>query len=426
MGVGAKYTIPGTGIKVGAEASIGDDGYGGKYAGVDVNSSVPIGGASASGLKLTGSVGISTNFSSVNTYGTAGLRQGSLGISMSSTGRLALTTGMGTVGINNNQAGRISTQSTDYSQDIPTPFGEVHLGYNYTRYWSDETDNAFTNGSLYYPTSYNASEYDNHAYDTYRLLDPVTENIIDNPDPDKVQGGSFADYDDYYVMAQGLSGSMQPFAPTLGLVNRTKKDIDKNSLISSANIQYTNGKMNYRFIHDFSNQYRQQPANYWYNQNGGVAYPFDSQPSYGNNDGNFGYTTSTNRLVGSKNIESFTNQEIINGSAAQKGFINTKSTGFARDNNTQVGGFMVTNESGVTYHYALPAYSYNEHVYTELISRRNGLNYNHLTKSARYAYTWFLTAVTGPDYVDRGPAGLDASDWGYWVNLGILGKFFLW
>ena len=54
-------------------------------------------------------------------------------------------------------------------------------------------------------------------------------------------------------------------------------------------------------------------------------------------------------------------------------------------------GFSITNESGVTYHYGLPAYSYGEQNYQQKISQTNGLFFNRSTKNIGYAYTWYLT-----------------------------------
>jgi hypothetical protein len=297
----------------------------------------------------------------------------------------------------------------------------VSYAYNYTRYWSDETAAAYTNGALYYPTAYgNESYYDDHAFDTYRLPDPYTEDFIANPDPDLIQGGSFADYDNYYVTAQGLSGSMRPYAFQQALVARTRRQSDGNALVKSRALTFTNQRLSFRFANDFSNQYRQTPGATW----NGTNYPFDGSPVYGNRDGTYGYDVTANRLIGSKHIDWFTNLEISNGTAAAKGFVDTSSPGFSRlatvqsnDSKMQIGGFMITNESGVTYHYALPVYSFNEHVYTEIVNKqKDGDTWNHLRKPGKYAYTWYLTGVTGPDYVDRGSPGFDASDWGYWVN----------
>ncbi len=43
--------------------------------------------------------------------------------------------------------------------------------------------------------------------------------------------------------------------------------------------------------------------------------------------------------------------------------------------------------------------------------------WNKVYKPAKYAYTWFLTSITGPDFVDRNNDGLaGVGDWGYYVN----------
>ncbi|MEO1050964.1 MAG: RHS repeat domain-containing protein [Bacteroidota bacterium] len=84
----------------------------------------------------------------------------------------------------------------------------------------------------------------------------------------------------------------------------------------------------------------------------------------------------------------------------------------------KIGGFKVTNESGVTYHYALPVYNYNEYSRTRIKeTRENVAEHRENFNRAPYAYTWLLTAVTGPDFVDRNTNGvLDDDDWGYWVK----------
>lgn len=429
---GVGYRLPGTTTSIGV--SVGSDGYGNGSASIQAS----IGQGAADGISVTNSIGLSTNFHSVSAdagigvgYQAKGRNFSLLGATMSSNNaKNSLSVGGGSIGIHNDNAGRIQTQSTNYGVTIPVlSFASVSLGYNYTRYWSDETATAYTNGALFYPASHSSTSqdnlYDDHAYDTYRLQDPANENMIDNPDPDLIQGGSFPNYDNYSVTAQGLSGSIRPYAFQHGLASRTRKQGDGKVLVQSAALNFTNAGMQFRFINDFSNQYRQQPGSNWVNP--ALNYPFDSAPSYGNSDGNFGYDGSTNRLVGSKHIDWFSNSQIINGVASSKGFIETSSAGFsvvgdrgAHDNysqiENQIGGFKITNESGVTYHYSLPAYSFYEDIYTEAVNHSNGLRYNHLSKPGQYAYTWFLTAVTGPDYVDRGPKGFDSSDWGYWVN----------
>lgn len=417
VGVG----IPNTPFRVGAQ--IQTNAFGGTTLGI--NAGATLGKASGQGLALTGSVGLYTNFESISATANVGVSADNhnlMGASINSSGGSpSFHVGNGSISIQNEKAGTIQTESNGFSVSIPVSgYLFLDLGYNYVRYWSDETLTATTNGALYYPTTYNnSSYYDNQAYDTYRLPDPFTENSLDNPDPNYIQGGTFPDYDNYYVTAQGLSGSMRPYAYQHALVSQTRKASNQVPTIKSESIGFYNHSLGFRFANDFSNRYLQTPSANWYNNNGQVAYPFDQNPVWGDNDLLYGYSTS-NHLVGSKHIEWFTNDDISNGTAAAKGFIDTSSPGFTRQTGTvmgpQIGGFMITNESGVTYHYALPAYSFYEEVYTEAVNHSNGLSFNHVTKPSKYAYTWFLTAMTGPDYVDRGTAGVDASDWGYWVS----------
>lgn len=169
--------------------------------------------------------------------------------------------------------------------------------------------------------------------------------------------------------------------------------------------------MGFRFVNNFSNKLKgADPA--LNVSNGGLAGSFGAFQTFAG-----GHDPNKGRIAGSKHVEWYTNQDINsgNGAAKSEGFMNGTASGFTRSNDAQVGGFMITNASGVTYHYALPAYSENEIIYTEKIDAP-ALTYTQLTKPGKYAYTWYLTGITGPDFVDRGTLGvLDEQDWGYWV-----------
>ena len=133
-----------------------------------------------------------------------------------------------------------------------------------------------------------------------------------------------------------------------------------------------------------------------------------------------------NGLSGSKSITTYTNKEVSDAIIARNGghgwsiqTIENNSTGFTRNDlpSDQIGAYVITNETGVSYHYTLPAYSFDEYQYSENIERGEGHSFNELRRPEKYAYTWHLTAITGPDFVDRGVIGeLDKEDWGYWVD----------
>jgi len=233
------------------------------------------------------------------------------------------------------------------------------------------------------------------------------------------------------VVAQGLGGSIRPYAFQKALYSRHQKGVKDNGdsyyAIKDAPLSWNNKPMGFRFEGDFSNSYTQENAPVT-----ALAYTFGT-PSYGKADGNYGYDPTTDRLAGSKHIEYYTNSQLLSANG-HPGFVDTDAKGFDRASlvagrpelAAQIGGFSITNSSGVTYHFALPAYAFNEYSRSESLDDTR--TFNELTKNSAYAYTWFLTAITGPDYVDRNAAGLDANDWGYWVkfNYGLWSTHYRW
>lgn len=96
-------------------------------------------------------------------------------------------------------------------------------------------------------------------------------------------------------------------------------------------------------------------------------------------------------------------------------------------NLSALGGFCITNESGVTYHFALPVYDYENYNETRNVSDHGKRSI--IKRTRPFANTWLLTAVTGVDYIDRNGNGLaDEGDWGYWakLNYGIHTNSFKW
>jgi hypothetical protein len=432
IGVGGSIGGKGSPFTIGI--TVGTSPYGESYAGLNIGLNSGKGGEA--GMALGTSLGVSTNFNSVNvgagasiSYVSNGQSSSLMGASMSSGGGdFSAKVGGLSSSVHNANQGRIQTESSGWSFSLPLPVISVGVSYNYTRYWSDETQRIMTNGTLYSVNSASSSaDFDSKAYDTYRLLDPQHGNFTENPDPDRVIGGTYPDFDNYNVTAQGLAGSMRPFAYQNTLYSQNKLDNqnhnnDIKTRIVGANRQ-TNSTYQFRFLNDFSNSFRQEAKDF-----NDSEFNFDN-PVYGNSDGEYGYSSSRNQLAGSKHVEWFTNAEIASGVAGQKGFIKARSGAYETYSyDKRIGGFMITNASGVTYHYALPAYSFNEYTYTEEVNSP-GERWNTLCKPNAYAYTWYLTAVTGPDYVDRNNNGFaDAEDWGYWVefNYGKWASNYSW
>jgi hypothetical protein len=437
---------------VGIGATIGTNGYGDSYASAGLSLSAPVAKSEKSAIGLSSGIGISTNFDKVNTYADGGISMSYgdknrsihtslLGASIS-TGSGGFS-GSGSVGgtnfIKNNNSGRVSSTSSGFTVPIPVWYGvSISLGYNYRRYWIDEMKNVKINGALNYPTPtdlnaiFSVHDFDDNAYDTYSLLDLTSSD----GDPNKVLGGSFPEYDNYQVHAQGIFGAMRPYYFQKHLYKRNTYE-DNGDGKEYKIIQYDlarnqtkdSKRAEFRFINDFSNRFEYTPDRIHY------APPYiDNNPQYHFDTGtnlkvgeNAGGDYNTNLVQGSRSVLWFTNKEIVTKADRVKnaGFIDTRSSGFDRGNASatpkadQIGGYTITNESGVKYHFSLPAYSYSEYTYSE--SKTGASTFNEFYKREPYAYTWYLTAITGPDYVDRGENGtadgiLNEYDWGYWVE----------
>ncbi|HEY5750372.1 MAG TPA: hypothetical protein VIU12_30110 [Chryseolinea sp.] len=436
--VGVSYGIANV-ATVSAALSFANDTYRGKGVGWQIGVGAGISGTI--GLSVTGGQGpYGDTYSSVSVGASAGSMKGSLTLSSnqgfsaqgsyggSMSGGTIETDGKGIHGdiggfgisasVYNGKTGRVSEVRHNFQIEVPVYYGfNLRLGRDYRRYWIDETAEAQTFGSLYMA---DATPGFTSAYDTYDLMD-TDLSMAEFSDPEKTLGGSFPEVDQYVVTAQGLSGTIEPKIYRQNLYRQDKK-VDDDIQVKSYPLAQTNGgtqpteRADFRFNYDFSNRYEYTP-NALNTQGSSLQFDFSNAPVTGatGSDGMVG-----GRLPGSKHVKWFKNSEIVNGTAVDNGFINTVATGFTREPDEKIGGFSIANTSGVVYHYALPAYSYEEKMRsqnTAMQQETSGLYYNELTKPEPYAYNWFLTAVTGPDYVDRNDNGLaDAGDLGYWVN----------
>ena len=318
----------------------------------------------------------------------------------------------------NNKGDYVSERTFNFS--FPIGATGLSLGYNYRRYWIDEHENLYAYGVLNPQSSYlkelNGNE---EAYDIYVIPEPLDTN------PSNWQmSGSLPAYDSYSLATQGLTGNIQPLIlDNMSLVGQNiKGDFDEQEEefnyyeVDYKMVNPSTKKIGFRIYNDFSNRIQIESNEFnWSNPTWTIPSQEVSSPSEGWNAGN-------QKLAGSHNIEWFTNAEILVGTSQQNGFVDTKTpverTLYRGDNvSDQIGGFMVTKPDGMTYHFALPVYNYDQYNY----SKRSGANVDGIwerwnKEKKAYAYTWILTAITGPDYVDMGSEGLDNADYGYWVE----------
>jgi hypothetical protein len=98
-----------------------------------------------------------------------------------------------------------------------------------------------------------------------------------------------------------------------------------------------------------------------------------------------------------------------------------------------IGAFQIIDVDGMTYHYSLPVYSMNEesNSFVFVDESINSSNYNFVNaykyidenqeylkiqKHTKYASSWKLTAITGPDFIDNGDGVANDADQGYWIS----------
>jgi len=333
--------------------------------------------------------------------------------------------------------GKLNVIETGFNITIPTPWKfSVNLSNSVRRYWIDEFTNNSSYGSLYFPRNGNQiTNYDNTEFDVYSIKRPSVEGIRISPTQDKE--GSFVDYDSYNVLSQGLSGTFRPYSYRSYIHFKNLKDDDDKYIVKNYPLGYDNLKPNFRFENDFSNRFLYQHNANSYSHNftsnstsGSLSFSFNGQITTGEN-GNDGYNNSTNELVGSSRIVYYTNAELLDITSSnaprKNGLIDYKN--IQRINNKLIGAFSITNSSGVTYHYALPVLSQNEVSYVGRLDIKGKHLYTSTTRPAQYAYTWLLTAITGPDFVDTNLDGLlDKGDLGYWVSFdyGIFSERYFW
>jgi hypothetical protein len=339
----------------------------------------------------------------------------------------------------NRSAGKISSESGGWGISFPLYGLNIGLKSSYYRYWSDQSDLVSTYGSMYSGNGFGQIGAGT-VFDSYYLPENLS-NQMATPDLEYQAGAALPDFDDYQVNAQGINGLIRPYLYKGNVVGRNRESgiigsnyvtiSDNGSLpqqptrpitykIAASSLGNQNPIANFRFINDVSNTYQQALTDF---VDGSLNAQYATATT---GDGiSSGYDATSNYLEGSKHIEYFTNEDIMStdpaSKAKKKGFVGIpqESNVFTRVSNKTIGGFSITAANGVTYHFALPAYNKGEMSYTEKIktSADESTRWTKERKREKYAYTWYLTAITGPDFVDRDGNGYASdADFGYWVN----------
>lgn len=391
----------------------------------------------------------------------------SVGVSLSSSGNIS---GGATVGVSNftseqsyNMNGE-NIYTAHSSWVVPLVF--LNLSYDNIRWWHFDNMNTTSDGLLYLSESYvkndgadvwrdNPAQHESYISDA--MVMPYSRLEINN----RICSETFANLmlpgaDNYMVNAQGLNGNMtlKYYEPAL-LVGQTKvlKSFNEKStdnhydqihrevfyaatlgLCDAGNCPDNDGEIKrmpqdinpYFYFDNAPTGSINVSALTWNNFNTAEQDPYWGAYNLESYSANY-RTNSANvhngRIAGGNFVNYYTNQQIIDNDPklGQNGFLETTSIVEAegRDNTNYfvadgIGAFSITSNDGVTYHYSLPVYQFEEYG----IHQKSGSNDFYITTQEQaYAYTWLLTAITGPDFIDKGTIGmLDEEDEGYWVN----------
>lgn len=247
--------------------------------------------------------------------------------------------------------------------------------------------------------------------------------------------------DQYMVNAPGVSGSITPYRFEVGTVSMPREMTERHIRFAAAPF------LNYKvpFVYEGS------PGNQYLHHSGGSSTP--SSPGFNHGVPRtagqiieaFGSTyrqtefdfqdhvltterirtdinTSNKKIPQGNHVEWMSNAEIGASVTYPNSFmdflpggISSPRTSFRSNNLNGIGGYTITAADGRTYHFALPVYVLNEKTESVKVSDSNSKSI--IDRSSPFANTWLLTAVTGPDFIDRNENGMvDGEDWGYWIR----------
>lgn len=468
--VGVGYTSS-SGLSIGVSAST-DGTVGARVGVVDSNGSGFKVGASTDG---TYSASISGEKSSNGNSGTLGINFSSRGVGLT----LSMSTDVeykgksysssGSVGIGSHTSFNTTMSQGDYISNqsgftipllIPVPgvgLFSLSFGKRKVKYYASKISRLRALGPLYFNDglepvyqsnlritpgiSFNFNDFENN----YHLLQPAFMDIYDVPLSENLEFSQsydiesnnpvFPAYDKFVVQAQGISGNISAkLTDTGSLIRLTKGEhtYDRFGLFIERRARYIGNYESEEY-----NTYRTKTLGSPNNFNNKPYFSFDNEISTYLNVDNVDFmsiddailesdirkisdskTINNERIKKSNFVEYFTNSEIS--SSTIDGFLETNSSGFYRGEGSAIGAYRITAIDGKTYHFSLPVYNKGT------ITRTYGLvednkeedeSYMEKRQFGAYATHWLLTAVTGPDFIDKNANGMpDDNDYGYWVS----------
>lgn len=300
------------------------------------------------------------------------------------------------------------------------------MGIDYSEVTKSEIKKTY--GSLY-------TKHARQVDANYQQLSDYLMDVYENPfDPasfrDPIETAKsntlcLPDYDAYEVNAPGLGGIISPKLFEFGTLsgggeimhkwgsNNVRNEVGYNSRYSW---DLNKSKVNFYFEREHNSYAKLSLPPL------GINYSIDQDVLWGpqsgvTSDNPYNYPNYTNntehRFKAGKHIQWYTlNEQPPPGCMLYHSIADV----FKSYSVKGIGGFSITNESGFTYHFGLPVCQFEEFYYSEKTSDPDNHHYRNSSLN-QYAYAWLLTAITGPDFIDNGIAGIvDDEDKGYWVK----------
>lgn len=346
------------------------------------------------------------------------------------------------VGASSLMFGKLS--NSDFSTDILENSQMDLIFINWSnfkvKYWAFKSETDQVSGTLYLGEGNNEDKWKvqqyNYKQDTYSI--PVDYNAMSNTDAlDANENLIFPAYDNFSVSVQGLSGSISPRIFKSGLLTGDGRIMtaggDGREIFYNGTTGWGGSSDIYKtLLENF--YFDNEPVSYASITDGIFSYPSDlSDPCWGNISFNGGildsknnkfFNSTTRRKGSSKPVEWFTNNDIEKDrqnsirSLPLRGFIETSDISSRIDTSlfpkNGIGAFTITDSDGKKYYFSLPVYQFEE--FTRSYPNPDQGDFLEKENFETYAYSWFLTAITGPDYVDQTGDGPSSDDYGYYVK----------
>jgi hypothetical protein len=354
-------------------------------------------------------------------------------------------------------------------------YNRSFFGYNKKTWRDSDLATKYYSGPLYFKDVIKNANEDNSEYGGIRILNGYCmdtysslgeDGDISDANPDNLEGNNsliFPNYDQYVVNAGGLSGTMSPRIQELAVLTGNGKTISKDEYGNvEEELSYHYNSVNdpkcslehneIYFNFDYSHDSYLKVKSGTFDDNNGSQNPPMSDPNnrfkLDDDAGNLeseipasilsqynessNYNAEINRRGGARHVEWFTNYDLVNSKedAVEKGFIEAECEPIPNRSNSDlfdpdgIGAFVITAADGSRYHFSLPVYQFEQFTRDEQSSG----DFYERRQLDKYAYSWLLTAITGPDYVDDGDDVINGGDFGFWIKF-TYGKWtdgFIW